>query len=266
MYRGLRNALHRCWLHAIFAALLSLEPLTSFLVELKVKGDSVGKNIPGLIGALSNLFTIWKTQSNKSFHTNLRKAEDVTVPFIFKLGLPDNDYDVIDGFQKILAHIQEEFISSEFLIRQIFGKTVIPPKWIEIGYSDTNKIVIPITDFKPDFIICYALEREKFSLKMFEMFTHYKLHSLISFQNLTEKINHFSVVGFSYNTNDDTLPDGYWIMDDALNIKPGNYQGGFVSQDCSYYKENISYFFNDVPICIMLPKEKSCCYLTKNEY
>jgi len=247
MYRGLKNALHKCWLHAIFAALLSIEPLTSFLVELKVKGDSIGKNIPGLIGELSNLFIIWKAQSYKSFHTNLRKAEDTILPFIFKLGLPDSDYDVID-----------EFKTSEFLIRQIFGKMVIPPKWVDIGYSDTDKIVIPILDFKPDFVICYALKREKFSLEMFKIFTHYKLHSLISFQNLTEKINHFAVLGFSYSTSDDTLPDGYWIMDDALNVKPGNYQGGFVSSDCSYYKENISHFFNDVPLCIMLPKERSC--------
>jgi hypothetical protein len=214
-----------CWLDAILALGLSLEPLQEWAL------DTTRKPHP-----IAGLYVRWimEDQTTFSFRKKVNNGrKNVWELFISKGFERGKSFDVIKAFKTLLTEIEKA------MEKKGPWMLVVPGKQHEIPQENP-----------PQYIIVFnskygALPRD-LQVEGYEILSFITFEEIRSKKDFGEEINHFMTVALT--------EEGYFIYDDLLNLSPGGFQGGFVPKNAECYDSNLDTMFSNVPILILRRK------------
>ena len=217
-----------CWLDASVAFLISVQPLKESLISF-----ISDKKSSSLLSQLSIVIDVWINQDNS--HHGWRRI-------------------LMEEYRKLMEILESIGFS--------FAKETSPCDFIQLVKEEISKV-------SNDPCLHYS-SMENFSLALSRNTTEYvivenlnqlpkilpkgwKLVSLIHLSNVECRgplnfCGHFSLFSF------DNKPAGYIIYDSMLTLSPGNFQGGFVSEEDSVYFKVIDEVMDSVVVCCLKKK------------
>ena len=214
-----------CWLDASIAFLISVHPLKERLMSFKSD-----KNCSSLLSQLSIVMDVWINQDNS--HHRWRRV------------LMEEYKRLMEIVESIGFSFAKETSPCEFiqLVKQEISKVSTDPCSY---YSSMENFSLALPHTSAEYVIIENVNQFPNSLPQ-----GWKLVSLIHLSNVECRgplnfCGHFSLFSF------DNTPAGYIIYDSMLTLSPGNFQGGFVSEDNSVYSTVIDEVMDSVVVCCL---------------
>jgi len=262
VFRGQHNSPQGadCWLNAVLCLTLTIKSIRKNLLEL----PNCGVGFSELSLPLKKLMDCWMHQQRNAveWRKDMRAAHDLVWQFFQAQGFSSGkNHCVVDAFLLILNEMGNllNTISSNSKAKKDWLVSHLPSLssqdlmafWDSIPSSSVNKDKNSHDAVLPTKYV--VLMNPSYGNLSSSSTGDYRLHSFISFEEIgqvasaPEKIaSHFTCLAF----NDDGQK--YFIHDDLLRLRPGDWQGGVVDRKRSQYcfDMNISHFKERVPICI----------------